>query len=116
MKFPVHRVILAAKSPELKFKIDACSDDRELLLTDVDGKNLMEMMRFLYTGEIVYNWPNISTLLKAAAAYKIEELRAKCVAYLIDELSLENIFDVLSRAEESNELYLKHECIKFIKR
>ncbi|KAG5670400.1 hypothetical protein PVAND_000668 [Polypedilum vanderplanki] len=112
--FPIHRVIVAAKSPKLKIFIDKFAEQKKIILEDIDGSTLFELLKFIYTAEINYNWENILSLLKAATYYN-EALKQKCVTYLINNLSIENIFEVLICAEESNEHCLKFECIKFIK-
>jgi len=84
-------------------------------ISDFSNDVVMELLRFIYTGE-VNNLQEISTDLMAAAdKYELNRLKAICAEFMGENLSIETAPIVLKAADLYNMEDLKSEAIQFIK-
>ncbi|XP_023316699.1 speckle-type POZ protein A-like [Trichogramma pretiosum] len=114
---PAHRIVLAMSSPVFKamFTHDMLErKNNSIEIPDIPYNILIEMLRYIYTGDIVSTKTDIVLkLLAAADKYQIDNLKIKCEKILCAELSTENALDILEAALKYNVKYLGDEVVKF---
>lgn len=78
--FHVHKVIVAARSPVLKSKLDSDGTEsyiKRVIIGDVDEDIFEELLYFIYTGSLRTSAQNLKLLL-AAQLYKVKTLEILC--------------------------------------
>uniref|UniRef100_A0A1B0AT35 BTB domain-containing protein n=1 Tax=Glossina palpalis gambiensis TaxID=67801 RepID=A0A1B0AT35_9MUSC len=136
--FPVHKAILAGKLKKHRIlstigyyeqaRIDSRSDvfaamfEHETIesklnrvtINDIDPEVVIEMLRFIYTGEA----PNLDRmaddLLAAADKYALDNLKVMCAKALCAKLSVETAAEILILADLHSIDQLKAQTIRFI--
>ncbi|KAF8789888.1 TD and POZ domain-containing protein 5 [Argiope bruennichi] len=93
--FPVHTLILSARSPvfkamfstEMKERINGCVD-----VSDLDDKTVIQFLVYMYTDQLDQNleWDDVLKLYRTADKYAVTSLKEKCSAYLKENLNLAN--------------------------
>lgn len=91
------------------------SKNGEMKVSDVDSRTMLELMRFIYTGKVKYLHNRASDLLIVADKYDIVGLKGYCVEVLEQQLSLENVVELLKISYVLNIGKLRENCIDFIK-
>ncbi|GIX94328.1 speckle-type POZ protein B [Caerostris extrusa] len=85
--FPVHRAVLAARSPEFKSMFTSKKETEAdsavvVLVEDLDDDTAQRLLLFLYTGVLEdLQWDTAYKLLKTAEKYQIEQLKIKCTSF-----------------------------------
>lgn len=93
-----HKSILAAKSP---FFAGLLTDEMtEIEIDDLSYAALMEMLRYIYTGQME-NIDIIKELLLASIKYQMEDLKAVCHENIISKIDLANAIDFLTFANDN---------------
>lgn len=87
----------------------------EVRVDDVDSETMLELVRFMYSRKIMNIEDVNDRLLLAANKYGLEELEKMCVHSLMLCLTSDNVFDILRIADMLNKIYLRENCIDFIK-
>lgn len=105
-EFPIHKNILAARSPVfLKMFtgdfLEKNGTQSEIL--DASKEAFDELIRFIYTGEIVDLEKNVEELLGLADRYEVSDLQKVCELKLMSNLKDEN-------AESIFQLAHRHQC------
>lgn len=117
-KIHVHRDILSACSVVFNAMLQNSfkeSKENSMVVPDVNGKTLIELTRFIYTG-VVQNLEGISDeLLYAAHKYAIDNLNPLCVRRLFIGLNDGNVLDTLLLADMLSEQNLKNVCFSYLK-
>ncbi|KAG5676302.1 hypothetical protein PVAND_006149 [Polypedilum vanderplanki] len=116
-EFPVHSNILAAQSPvfDKMFKANMSeSKSKSGKFNDIDGDTFLEFLRFIYTGQVENLEDIASSVIYAADKYEIIELKKLCAESLMENLSVENVLEILILADHFNEKLLLTECIELI--
>ena len=89
--FPVHRMILALKSPVLKSLLERNGGVKRLVILDLASDILEAVIENIYTGEVPANIKhNAPELLYAAEKYGIAGLAKVCEESFMGELTPEN--------------------------
>ncbi|KAL7303830.1 hypothetical protein TKK_0003954 [Trichogramma kaykai] len=113
-----HKFILAMVSPVFRamFNHDMLENKNNTIkITDTSHNILVEMLRFIYTGEIEINETDmILQLLAVADKYQIDNLKIKCGKMLHAELSTENAIEFLTSAHKYNAKHLENKVLKFV--
>lgn len=116
--FPVHRCILLARSKVLDKMLNAElleSETKEVTIKDINGETMFELLRFIYTGK-ANNLKSVAfDLLYAAEKYDLIELKSICAKSLAENLSVENVFQVIILSDRCKAESLMKECIQLIK-
>jgi len=80
--FPVHKFVLAARSPVFAAQFNAQQTEEEfkqvIIDLDVDETCMNQFLKFIYTGEL--DGPVTSQLVQLATHYQIETLEKICQA------------------------------------
>ncbi|XP_070501600.1 speckle-type POZ protein B-like [Chironomus tepperi] len=84
-------------------------------VTDVNSTIMLELMRFIYAGKVNQLYENASELLIVADKYGIVELKRVCVEALEQQLTENNVVELLKFTYVLDILKLRENCIDFIK-
>jgi len=106
-EFPVHKFLLAARSPTLAEILKNNPEVENLNLVDISVEIFEIILKFLYTDELPGdNGTNFLHLFAAAGKLKIEELKEYAATKLIDQTDEKNALDILkiSNKYEHDEL------------
>ncbi|VDD76258.1 unnamed protein product [Mesocestoides corti] len=118
-QFKAHKAILAARSPVFAAMFEhGMTESRanRVHITDVEPDTLAEVLRFIYTGQVVGldNPVTAQELLAAADKYQLERLKAMCEEELVENLTVEAACDILSLADIHSAEQLKAHTLDFI--
>lgn len=116
-EFRCHKAILVARSPVLAAMFEHDMKERQhnrVEIDDMDPDVMADMLRFIYMGRA----PNLDSmaadLLAAADKYALERLKVMCEEALCNNLSVENVSEVLILADRHSAEQLKAQAIEFI--
>ena len=101
MAIPAHKVVLSICNPvffamfcgELAEKSDSVD------LPDCEYEGVLEMLRYMYSGEAELNENNVMQVLYVAKKYIVPSLADECIEFLEDSVNTENVFSVMSHAQ-----------------
>ena len=114
LRFPVHKAILAARSPVFAALFVNNEKDPVVEVIDVDRDIIWEALRYIYTGR-VQNLESIAKeLLRVASVYEIQDLQAMCEESLCRNLSVDNAVAVIGLTERYNADKLRSKAIEFV--
>lgn len=116
-EFQCHKAILTARSPVLAAMFEHEMKERQLNLVqieDMDPEVMADMLRFIYTGKPRHLESMAADLLAAADKYALERLKIMCEEALCNNLSVENVSEVLILADRHSAEQLKAQAIEFI--
>ncbi|XP_058789952.1 speckle-type POZ protein-like [Phymastichus coffea] len=115
-KLYAHKVILANRSDvflELFEKKGTESQTNEVNVDDITYEIFQEMLRFIYYGK-VNDIENIAEhLLEAASKYALTDLEYITAEYLIDHMTVDNLFQLLELGDRLNVSSLKQKALQF---
>ncbi|XP_063537326.1 speckle-type POZ protein B-like isoform X1 [Cydia strobilella] len=117
--FKVHKAMLVAHSEVFKamLKEDTAESQNNFVTLDVMKEDLQCILEFIYTGTVSdlenSNWFN---LLMYADKYDLKGLRELSEHALAQQLTVDNVLEVLIVADMSNSEDLKTAALKFIKK
>ena len=83
-------------------------------IEDIDNKVFKEILRYIYTGQVLHLEETVFGILSAADKYHLNELMALCATYLCNHLTSDNVSDVLILADAHCSEKLKAAAITFI--
>lgn len=110
----IHRVILAAMSNYFERNLGNNYDAIEVVLDDVDGKFLKEIISFSYTGNIRINRERVQELLDFALKYEFKMLHKKCTEFCERQLSADNCIDWFTFAGQYDMAGLRRDAFQMI--
>ncbi|GIY22213.1 speckle-type POZ protein-like [Caerostris extrusa] len=110
-KFPAHKNILSARSPVFKamFSSDMLENSKGCVdIEDLEDETVHAMLVYMYTDSMKEtSWKSIVQLFAAADKYAIISLKNKCSSFLKENLSEENVCEILVMADRHQEGDLK---------
>ena len=116
-EFQCHKAILTSRSQVLAAMFEHDMKERmnnRVEVKDMDPEVMAEMLRFLYTGKAA-NLENMAAdLLAAADKYALDRLKVMCEEALCNNLTVENVSEVLILADRHSAEQLKAQAIEFI--
>lgn len=116
-EFPCHKAILTSRSQVLAAMFQHDMRERKhnrVEVNDMDPEVMSEMLRFIYTDK-VSNLENMAAdLLAAADKYALDRLKVMCEEALCNNLSIDNVSEVLILADRHSAEQLKAQAIEFI--
>ncbi|CAL1285696.1 unnamed protein product [Larinioides sclopetarius] len=96
---PAHKIILSARSPVFAAMfVNPMKESlrNEVDITDIHESALRDLLKYVYTGKTCdLTDSSAAELLNAADKYQIQDLKAVCVYFLKNTMSLENVWDIL---------------------
>ncbi|XP_071808405.1 kelch-like protein 3 [Asterias amurensis] len=110
VELPAHRVVLAACSPYFSAMFTSqLSESRtqKIILQEIDGSALSQLLDFVYTSEIQVTEENVQTLLPAASLLQLIDVRSACCDFLQKQLHPTNCLGIRAFADmhSCSELY-----------
>ncbi|XP_065205269.1 protein roadkill-like [Planococcus citri] len=115
--YPVHKVILAARSDYFAKMFESGMKENELNraeITDVKEDVMNEILKFIYTGQCENVDKLADGLLAAADKYDIDQLKKICLKTISKSISVDNAPNLLVLADLYHENELKSKVIDFI--
>ncbi|XP_014232826.1 speckle-type POZ protein-like A [Trichogramma pretiosum] len=122
-EIPAHKILLAVASPVFMATFSresSMSESSQVIdLSDVGEEVAVEMLRFVYTGEVddsvARDISKTAELFEAGHRYAIEGLKNKCERMLSSNLSSDNVLETLRLADAYKANDLKMRAIDFVK-
>ncbi|KAE9606241.1 hypothetical protein Lal_00025033 [Lupinus albus] len=126
-KFPGHKLVLAARSPEFRSKFFDV-EQQEIIVTDLDTKVFKALLHFIYWDTLTEEVDEVSSttssdflisetltakLLAAADKYGLERLRMMCESRLCKDICVNSVSNILTLADSCHATELKSVCLKF---
>ncbi|XP_023314904.1 speckle-type POZ protein-like [Trichogramma pretiosum] len=115
---PAHKFVLATVSPVFRamFTHDMLETKNNTIeITETSHNILIEMLRYIYTGEIEIDKTDmIQQLLIAADKYEIDDLKIECGKLLYAKLTTENAIEFLILAYTCNAERLENKLLRFL--
>ncbi|CAH8852679.1 unnamed protein product [Trichobilharzia szidati] len=116
-QFEAHKAILAARSPVFAAMFEHGMEEsraNRVEITDMEPDTVAEVLRYIYTGQVVGMDRLAHELLAAADKYQLERLKTMCEEALVESLSVENACDIFGLADMHNAEQLKAHTLEFI--
>ncbi|XP_057321493.1 speckle-type POZ protein B-like [Microplitis mediator] len=119
VEIPAHKVVLAAHSPVFKAMLLSGMKEAkqgEIEIKNVDADIISEMLEYFYKGETKASFDTEVALkmIELADIYQIEKLKNICQNTLLNNMSIDNIFDIVDVADDHNIEELRDQAIKFM--
>lgn len=109
-EYKAHRAVLIARSPVFAAMFLHETLEKQtgvVTISDCDPDSFEGFLEFLYTGK--FEEPSTRSALylyETSDKYEVQELKAFCVEYLMENLSVENVCDVVILADKYEEFKL----------
>lgn len=113
-----HKFVLAVSSPVFyaMFYGDLAESKNKIVLPDCDSESFLEFLRFLYSDKVTLSEGSVMQVSYLAKKYIVPELETKCTNFLKENLSPENVFDILPLAKKFDEEELVIRCWEVVDR
>lgn len=99
----IHRLILAAMSNFFATLLRMKTvDDQEIILVDLDGVLIKQIVSFAYTGEIEINEENVIIYATVALDLELDLLQNECEKFFNENLSIRNCIEWFMFASDSD--------------
>lgn len=109
-EYNAHRAVLIARSPVFAamFKHETREKQTGIVnITDCDSDSFEEFLEFLYCGKLEEpSFRSAVDLYETSDQYEVLELKTFCSQYLMDNLTVENVCDVVIMADKYEEINL----------
>eukprot|EP00794_Sanderia_malayensis_P000029 gene29-619_t len=115
--FYAHRYVLGTASPVFfAMLFGNLANSSEIEINDTDPESFMEFLRYIYCDHASLSQTNVFGILYLAKKYIIPSLGNICISYLMDNISVENVLEVLQSAWCYCEEKLERNCWCFLSR
>ena len=113
-----HKFVLAVSSPVFyaMFYGELAESKNKIVLPDCDSESFLEFLRFLYSDKVDLTGGSVMQVSYLAKKYIVPELETECTNFLKENLSPENVFDILPLAKNFEEEELVVRCWEVIDR
>ena len=110
--FAAHKFLLAIGSPVFyaMFYGELAESTKKIVLPDCDAESFLEFLRFLYCDEVNLTGSSVMQVSYLAKKYMVPELEVVCMNFLTENLSPENVFDILPHAKKFEDKELVVRC------
>ncbi|XP_052784664.1 BTB/POZ domain-containing protein 6-like [Mya arenaria] len=110
-----HRFILASRSPVFYTMFCGSLPETGVVeIPDVEADVFQQVIRYLYTNDIVITPESVMAIMYMANKYDIQQLTKCCQEYLEEKMSVENVCVILDQAVKFEEKELEKKCYLFI--
>ncbi|GBO17145.1 Speckle-type POZ protein [Araneus ventricosus] len=116
--FPAHKILLCARSPV--FKAMMTNDMKEknsniIQVDDLEDDVVKQLLLFLYSDRLEnLQWESAFKLYYAGDKYAVEKLKKICSAFLVENVTILSVCEVLLLADKHNDCGLKKAVEDFI--
>ncbi|XP_014227701.1 kelch-like protein 13 [Trichogramma pretiosum] len=119
-EIPAHKIMLATASPVFKamFNHDMLEKQSQIIdMIDVSYEAAVEMLRYIYTGDVGNDENSLTTeLLAVSDKYQLDDLKYRCEKILSFQLSsYVNAVEMLKISDTYRGKYLKKKSVDFIR-
>ena len=116
MAIPAHKFVLSICSPVFfaMFYGEMAEKSDSVDLPDCEYEGVLEMLRYMYSGEVELNESNVMQVLYVAKKYLVNSLADECIRLLRKKLDPANVFCVLPYAQQYDEQILLDQCWEVI--
>lgn len=113
-EIPAHKFVLSISSAVFfdMFQTPETSDVIEL--SDYEYESLLEMLRYIYTDEVILSGSNVMEVLHLSRRYKLPILSDKCTEFLRKNLNVSNVINFLKQAQNDQEEGVVASCWEVI--
>ena len=113
-----HKFVLAVSSPVFyaMFYGELAESKNKIDLPDCDSESFLEFLRFLYSDKVNLTGGSVMQVSYLAKKYIVPELETECTNFLKENLSPENVFDMLPLAKKFEEEELVVRCWEVVDR
>ena len=112
-----HKIILTSNSDYFKALLigNFNESNKKILYINYCKYNIfLDILKYIYNGKININNNNYLDLLDLSCLYLLDKLKCKIITYLKNNISFNNIFDILIICNKYDLDNLIHICLKFI--
>jgi speckle-type POZ protein len=116
---PVHKNIMSIRSPVFERMMEINmreSEESKCKIEDIEGRVMMEFLRFIYCGHVENIDEIAADLLYVANKYDVPDLKPLCSISMVSKLALENVLQTAVLADLHGDEHLKSYCELFIMR
>lgn len=114
-EIPAHKFVLSISSAVFFSDMFQTSETSDVIeLSDYEFESLMEMLRYIYTDEVILSGSNVMEVLHLSRRYKLPTLSDKCIEFLRKNLNASNVINVLKQAENDQEDGVEASCWEVI--
>ncbi|GIY33332.1 TD and POZ domain-containing protein 3 [Caerostris darwini] len=112
----VHKTVLSARSDYFKMLCSGKGLANDALnLSEIKSTTMEAILYYLYTGQtLVLSYNLALDMISAAKKLILYELLEILVNYLIANITVENVTEILQRSDELQHEGLKYACLKFV--
>lgn len=115
---PAHKAILSARSEvfEAMFHSDMLERrTNSIEIVDMEFHVLREFLRYLYTSTLTeQSLETVMRLYEVSDKYAVKGLWKRCADFLYENLSQENVYEILALADAHGDMQLKERIIYYI--
>jgi len=116
-EFPVHKFLVAARSPTLAEILMRKPEAKNLKLLEISVKIFEIILKFLYTDELPGDdGINFMHLFAAAGKLRIQELKEFAAAKIIQTITEENVIEILKFSNKYNHDEMRFRAFAALKR
>ncbi|RWS21708.1 hypothetical protein B4U80_11787 [Leptotrombidium deliense] len=111
--FHVHSAVLTARSPVLADMLD--ENESKISLTEYDEDLFRHFLKFVYSGKLPKETieENVFKLVRIALRFEVVDLKKACMKVINRNMSVKNLMDCISVADECKITRLKNKALKF---
>lgn len=118
IKISAHCFVLGGFSPVFKAILNiqyAVSKNNTIKVNDVDGETMTEILRFIYTQKVQNSEKLSVKFLYGAEKYELVELKMLCIAFMVENLSVDNALEYFLLGDQNKSKVLLAKSAIFIK-
>ncbi|XP_058797138.1 TD and POZ domain-containing protein 4-like isoform X2 [Phymastichus coffea] len=104
--FNVHKCVLAARSIVFRKHIEE-NIDHESMTLNLKSDIVEEMLRFIYTNTVHKLEELVYDLYNVAKEHHLQELRSKCISYMVEAVTVDNAMKLIYFAKKHDEKILQ---------
>ena len=115
--YHAHRLVLKACAPDLFRLCEDCDLSTPITIPDVESRVFLEMLRYLYGGEVSASWMNdAKKFIDAADKYGVTDLKVEAEAWYVTYLNFTvgNVIEEFLYADAMNCPLLREAAMEFI--
>jgi len=114
-----HRSVLESRCPYLLRSFDQNGNSMDargnlVIQSSISRGVLLALMKFIYKNQLDLDLISTPELLQVASKYKLEDLKKTCAQYLMENISVDTVVDILLSAEKHKVNSVKQACVDAI--
>ena len=112
-----NRMVLACCSTYFETMFKSKMKERyesTILITGVDGNIADTLVNYMYNGQITIDNDSVMDILAGADYFQLDDIKQFCFEYFMNQISLDNWYDVLTAATMYRSKQLQKQVNKFI--